>query len=614
MLKIVADSSAIASGELGRMLESGEIAGAGILLPSIVVDELYASADSGDSGALRALENISHLHKTAADSGTTIRVYGEKIPRRIDPENARNIIGTIVRNIALDNGATLYTTDTAQALAAKAAGISVKLCAPQSRSASPWFVKYFDDETTMSVHLKEGVRPMAKRGTPNSVSLVPLDETELSRQDMENSLATLEDMVKSGHTADISRPGALVLQYGTYRIVATHKPFSEAHEITIVHPTVSLSLEDYDMPDMLKERLVKSAEGILISGAPGSGKSTLASALANHYHKSLKTVKTLESPRDLQLDDGITQYSRLDEKFANSADILLLVRPDYTIFDEVRRREDFEVFADLRLSGVGMIGVVHANSPLDAIQRFIGKIELGIIPHVLDTVVFVDGGKVESVYSLSMRVKVPSGMVEQDLARPVIEIKDFETGQLVYEVYAFGEENMIVPVTESSKESSGIDYLAAERVCEIMRRFDHNPLVEIVTPGSIRVGVSKDNIAAIIGRGGSNIGALERELRVHIDVVERDAMKGTSTPSDPNNSEDVKGVDFEISESRAFLLLEVDRRYSGSSADIYSGSEIAASSRVDRKGRIRLPRHSSGSREISQAYSEGDVSIVIRAR
>ena len=44
----------------------------------------------------------------------------------------------------------------------------------------------------------------------------------------------------------------------------------------------------------------------------------------------------------------------------NTADILLLVRPDYTIFDEVRRREDFGTFADLRLTGVGMV----ASEPL----------------------------------------------------------------------------------------------------------------------------------------------------------------------------------------------------------------------------------------------------------
>ena len=168
----------------------------------------------------------------------------------------------------------------------------------------------------------------------------------------------------------------------------------------------------------------------MVAGAPGSGKSTLASGIANFYNKTGKIVKTFESPRDLQVDPGVTQYTKLDGSFENSADVLLLVRPDYTIFDEVRRREDFRIFSDLRLTGVGMVGVVHANTPLDAIQRFIGKIELGIIPSILDTVVFVKDGEITKVYELEFKVKVPSGMVEQDLARPVIDICDFESGEL----------------------------------------------------------------------------------------------------------------------------------------------------------------------------------------
>ena len=611
MIKIVPDAGAISSGELRALIESSELDGAGIILPSAVIDELYTAIDSGDSRASHGLDEISHLHKIAPKAGITIRVYGEKIPR-VNDVHTRAVLANMVRNIALDNSATLYTNDPTQALAAKAAGIPVRLCTTQNKDQALWFLKYFD-ETTMSVHLKEGVKPAAKRGKPGSVSLVTVDENILSKQDMESYFGILEDMVKSGNAADISKPGALVFQYETYRIAATHPPFSEAHEITIVHPTVNLKLEDYEMSEKLRERLVSGAEGILISGSPGSGKSTLASALANYYHQSLRTVKTLESPRDLQLDVGVTQYSRLDGKFANSADILLLVRPDYTIFDEVRRIEDFEVFADLRLSGVGMVGVVHASSPLDAVQRFIGKIELGIIPHVLDTVVFVQGGSIMSVYSLSMRVKVPSGMTEQDLARPVIEIKDFETGKLVYEVYAFGEENMIVPVTETANSSTGIDHLAQERICEIMRRFDNDPQVEILSPGRIRIGVSKGNIAAIIGRGGSNIGALERELRVHIDIVER----GTSSThtekydtSDSNNTSN-SGIDFEISESSTFLMFEVDRQYSGSQADIYSGTDIVFSSRIDRKGRMRIPRHASSAKIITRAYTQGKISIII---
>ena len=60
-----------------------------------------------------------------------------------------------------------------------------------------------------------------------------------------------------------------------------------------------------------------------------------------------------------------------------------------------------------------MVGVVHANTPIDAIQRFVGKIELGIIPNVLDTVIYVKDGEIAKVYSLELKVKVPSGMVEQ---------------------------------------------------------------------------------------------------------------------------------------------------------------------------------------------------------
>jgi len=39
-----------------------------------------------------------------------------------------------------------------------------------------------------------------------------------------------------------------------------------------------------------------------------------------------------------------------------------------------------------------------------------------------------------------MEVKVPSGMTEADLARPVVTVKDFETNKLEYELYSYGEE------------------------------------------------------------------------------------------------------------------------------------------------------------------------------
>ena len=106
----------------------------------------------------------------------------------------------------------------------------------------------------------------------------------------------------------------------------------------------------------------------------------------------------MESPRDLQVGDEITQYAPLEKDMGKTADILLLVRPDYTIYDELRKTKDFRIFADMRLAGVGMIGVVHATRPIDAIQRIIGRVELGMIPSIVDTTIYIDEGQVAAIY------------------------------------------------------------------------------------------------------------------------------------------------------------------------------------------------------------------------
>ena len=396
-----------------------------------------------------------------------------------------------------------------------------------------------------------------------------------------------------------------VVQYNeAYRIAITKPPFSESFEITIVHPTVKLTLDDYSIsPEKLMKRFVDRAEGIVISGSPGSGKSTLASGLANFYHKKGKIVKTFESPRDLQVDSGVTQYSKLDGSFDNSADILLLVRPDYTIFDEVRRREDFVTFADLRLTGVGMVGVVHASSPLDAIQRFIGKIELGIIPNVLDTVIFVKDGGIGKVYDLELKVKVPTGMTESDLARPVIEIKNFEDGVLEHEIYTFGEENVIVPVGKRP-DKIGIEKLAEDKIKETFRQYDPRAEVEILSDNRVKVMVDEQYIASIIGRGGSNINDIEKSLKVHIDVVEKTSDDVSLTSND---------LPFSFSESKTALLLTVNREFTSMHADLCANEKFIASVRIGKKGQIKIPKRSDVARTLMDfTSSQNDIKLYLK--
>ena len=604
MTTIVADTSVIINGNLAQQLESGSIRNSDLIIPQAVFDELQSQASNHKQQGFVGLEQIEKLHKLSEDSGVKILLKGSHPDINDIKFASSGRIDALIIDIAKQNDAILYTSDKVQHLVAKAEDVQTVFLKPKIVFEKLEFLKFFDS-TTMSIHLKENQFPLAKRGKPGEFLLTQISDELLTRDYLKtiSSQILSATNISDSSNVEISKTGASVIQHDDYRIAITYPPFSESYEITIVHPTVQLSLDDYSISESLMQRLTDRAEGIVISGAPGSGKSTLASGLANFYHQQGKIVKTFESPRDLQVNSGITQYSKLDGSFDNTADILLLVRPDYTIFDEVRRKEDFTTFSDLRLTGVGMVGVIHANSPLDAIQRFIGKIELGIIPNVLDTVVFVNNGDIEKVYDLELKVKVPTGMTESDLARPVIEIRNFENNDLEHEIYTFGEENVIVPVQQRD-EKVGIEKLAEDKIKDYFQRYDSNAQVDILSNNRVKVSVHEDCIASIIGRGGSNIDEIEKFLKVHIDVVAKDSEELSLTSND---------LPFSFSESKTALLLTVNREFTSLHADIFLNGKFFTSVRIGKKGQIKIPKRSDVGRNLlNQTSSQNDIQLYLK--
>lgn len=514
---IVPDTSVLIEGLLTKAIKSGELKKPVILLHEASIAELEHQANQGQEKGYLGLDEVGALQVLAQKKKLTLQFKGER-PSPYDIQEAhRGAIDALIRDLAVMEDAVLWTADKVQAAVAAARGVPVHF--HEMVAEGEMEIESFFDETTMSVHIKEGCSVKAKRGKPGHWVFTTV-RNAASREEVER---WAKQVVETAHVrrdgfVEIERVGSTICQVGPYRVVITRPPFSDGYEITAVRPVKHLSLDDYKISEKLQERLAAQAEGLLIAGAPGHGKSTFAQALAEFYNKQEKIIKTVEAPRDLLLADDITQYAMSHGSPEEIHDILLLSRPDYTLFDEMRNTNDFALFADMRLSGVGMIGVLHATKPIDAIQRFLGRIELGVIPHVVDTVIFIKDGAINAVYAITMTVKVPSGMTEADLARPVVEVHNFESGKLVFEIYTYGEQTVVIPVTGTAKEPA-VNKLIAKGVKEYFQNWTDHVQVEM-SGGKANVYVPESLLPELIGRGGENIKAIEQELGVKVDLQE----------------------------------------------------------------------------------------------
>ncbi len=593
MQKIVPDTSVLIDRHLTEMIERNELKEALLIIPTVVIDELQAQASVGREIGFKGLDELKKLRELSATGQVTVQLSGRRPSLEEIQLAKKGRLDALIRDVARENNALLLTADFVQALVAEAEGVHVRYIPPKNLVNVSKIEDFFTPDT-MSVHLKEKVQPLAKRGKPGAWNLVRIREEPCTADELEamnrDILQRIRDMPDA--FVEIWRKGATVIQMGQYRIAIAKPPFSDGYEITVVRPITKVGLDEYKLSEKLKQRIRDRAEGILVSGPPGAGKSTFATALAEFERiEKNAIVKTMESPRDLQVSDEITQYGALEGDFKKTADILLLVRPDFVIYDELRKTVDFHVFADMRLAGVGMIGVVHATDAINAVQRFIGRVELGMIPHLIDTIIFIKDGQIKKVYVLELTVKVPQGMSEADLARPVIEVRDFETGSSEYEIYTYGEENVVIPVKDT-EDRNPIHALAEKAILEQAQKFDPEARVQVVSDSSAIVKVRKDVVPIIIGREGKTVSALEQRLGLHIDIQPLGASEGGNE------------IPFQISENAAAITFDFERQYAYSPVELNIEGDFILSAMVDKKGRLKIGKKSHVGKSFSRAIEE----------
>lgn len=615
-MKRVTDTSVIIDGRITALISEGEFSGDQIIVPEAAVAELEAQANRGKKTGFNGLEELGALRREAAEGRIELKFLGERPGGDAIEAAEEGEIDALIRDLCEEVDGTLVTSDKVQAEVSEVKGLDVIYLPPEGDERTPLRIKNFFEDDVMSVHLRDGSVPLIKRGEPGSMHLERLDGEPSTDKELDR--IALEVVERAERDPDgfleMDEGGATVVQLGDMRIAISRPPFSDGIEITAVRPVADVTLDEYRLAEQLKERFSEKRRGVLLAGAPGAGKSTLAQAVAHYLEDSGVIVKTMETPRDLQVRDSITQYTALDEDMAGTADFLLLVRPDYTIYDEVRKTEDFEVFSDMRLAGVGMIGVVHATRGIDALQRLIGRVELGMIPQVADTIVYVEEAEIQKVYELQFTVKVPAGMTEADLARPVIEVIDFESGQAEYEVYTYGEQVVVMPLEES--ETSSPAWKLAERQVEShVRQYTKGRVeAQMTADGSAKLFVEDRDVPAVLGKGGSQIDRIEEKLGLSIDVQtfeEREESSGSSGGgAESTPAEEEGGGGLELGETENHVVIDVGTDWSGDTVDIYVEGDYVFTGTVGKNGEIRISKGTQVAGSLLEAVGQGQEILI----
>jgi len=647
---LVPDTSVLIDGRITSMIKAGEYKGATIIVPEAVIAELEAQANNGREIGFSGLSELQQLSKMAEEKTIELKFSGIRPSLEQVKLASGGEIDAMIRGIAIDNKARFLTSDFVQAEVARAKGLDVIYLKPQVTDFVPLAIDQFFDEHTIAVYLKERISPMAKKGTISEMKLVKIRDQPTSEYELRAMAQEILERAKRDPDGfiEVEKRGITVVQIGSMRIAIARRPFSDGMEITAVRPIVDVSLKDYQKSDIITKRIAGEKQGMIIVGAPGSGKTTLAQSIATYLSDSGNVVKTMEAPRELQVPDQITQYTMLDGSMANTADVLLLVRPDFVIFDELRKTEDFSVFADMRLAGIGMVGVIHANGVRDAIQRFSDRVDFSVLPQIVNTIIFVKHGIITKIYDVSFTLKVPEGMGNEMHIRPVTTITDHETGQLVIDVFRYDGETIVMPVMAGVQQAAALPVIKPATIqvqnigqpvmaAQPMRspqsqpettkkESDERPGWRVMekeiqreigryTEGFVDVQMTSDtkavvyiddkDVPAAIGKGGKNVSAIVNKIGIGIDIKPRSEFDRQQ--AQPKSEEEINiGGGIRIQTDKKQLTI-VAPEQSGKIVDVFAGKEYLFTATVNENGEIHLAKNSSIAQEMIRRSTNNEV-------
>ncbi len=304
------------------------------------------------------------------------------------------------------------------------------------------------------IHIKVGSPPMVRiNGEIRAIPRAPKVTPELAGQ-MAWSMMNQGQREKFKADADIDL-GYEVPKVGRFRV----NVFRQRGKVGIVLrtiPTQVKTVDELELPKILKKIALEPRGLILMTGVTGSGKSTTLAALIEEINRSLPHhILTIEDPIEFSFVDKRSVINQREvgndsKSFHSALRAALRQDPDVILLGELRDRETMEIAISAAETGHLVLGTLHTLNAAEAINRIIDFFDphhhkqvrhqlAGIVRAIISQrlVPKVGGGRIAAV-----EVMINTGSISECIVDPARtkEIGDFITaGTAQYSTQSFDQ-------------------------------------------------------------------------------------------------------------------------------------------------------------------------------
>ncbi len=224
------------------------------------------------------------------------------------------------------------------------------------------------------VHLAVGVPPMLRmNGDLRPIKFRDLSDTELETYLQEILTGNQAERLEQGHDLDFSYVGE---ESGRFRVNVFRKATGIGAVFRFIPGTVP-TLDQLQMPPILKSFCDYHQGMVLVTGSTGTGKSTTLAAMINHLNETRNlNIISLEDPIEFVHPSKKSQVIQREvgthvTSFADGVRSAMREDPDVILVGELRDAATISMAMTAAETGHLVLGTLHTTGAVKTIDRII---------------------------------------------------------------------------------------------------------------------------------------------------------------------------------------------------------------------------------------------------